>query len=131
MHRIAVLLLFLAMHANAADAPKDVLSYPLRQYGAVLGIALLGGIVSWAAKVRAGTLQAWNLMALVGELCTSALAGLLCFWLCEWQQFNPLLTAALIGIAGHMGTRAITMAETAAQRKWGVTGPAPLDEGKP
>lgn len=131
MRRLIALLVALGISTGAMADTKDVLSYPLKQYGAVLAIALLGGVVSWAAKVRAGTLQVWNFMALVGELCTSALAGLLCFWLCEWQSLHPLLTAALIGISGHMGTRAITLAEAAAQRKFGVTGgPAPLDDAK-
>lgn len=109
--------------ASAAEQAKDPLNYPLRQYGLVLAVALLGGVVSWAHKVRSGAAQAWNLMQLVGELCTSALAGLLAFWLCEWQGFNPLLTASLVGIAGHMGTRAIAAAEAVAQRRWGVSGP--------
>lgn len=125
---IAAAILTLSAGAQAAEvAAKDPLNYPLKQYGFVLAMALLGGLVSWIAKVRAGTLQAWNLMSLVGELCTSALAGLLCFWLCEWQGFSPLLTASLVGIAGHMGTRALLMAEKVAERKWGVTSAAPLD----
>lgn len=126
---LAGLALYLVMAAShAADSIKDPLNYPLRQYGLVLAVALLGGLASWIAKVRAGTVQAWHLMSLVGELCVSALAGLLCFWLCEWQGFSPLLTASLVGIAGHMGTRALMVAEKVAERRWGVTGPNPLDD---
>ena len=77
-------------------------------------MALLGGLVGWAAKVRKGELPAWSINHLVGELATSALAGLLCFWICEWGGVAPLLTAALTGICGHMGTRALTMLE-----EWG------------
>lgn len=133
MKRITLWLaaLTLAMQAHAAEPIKDPLSYPLRQYGLVLAVALLGGLVSWGAKVRAGTVQAWHLMSLVGELSTSALAGLLCFWLCEWQGFNPLLTASLVGIAGHMGTRALAMAEQVAEKRWGVTAPGPLADDHP
>lgn len=98
----------------AKDALKDPMDYSLRQYGFILGIALLGGLVGWAGKVRKGEISAFSLNHLVGELATSALAGLLCFWLCEWAGVAPLLTAALTGIFGHMGTRGLSMLE-----EWG------------
>jgi hypothetical protein len=119
------LALWMAIGAAQATAERDPLNYPIKQYGFILGVALLGGLVSWAAKVRAGTLRAWNLMALVGELSTSAFAGLLCFWFCEWQSLDPLLTASLVGVAGHMGTRALILAERMAERKWGAETPPP------
>jgi hypothetical protein len=108
-----------AVSARAAnDHPLDV---SLRQYAFVLGIALLGGIVSFYAKVMAGRVHAWNVFHLVGEMATSAFAGLLAFWLCEWSGTPPLLTAALVGISGHMGARAISGFEAWAQRKFGQT----------
>lgn len=103
--------------ARAAD--KSPLDYPVRQYGFVLVVAILGGLVSWAAKVRKGEAQGWHLTSLVGELCTSAFAGLVAFWLCEWAATPPLLTASLVGISGHMGTRAISTFEAFAQKRWG------------
>ena len=126
----ATVLVSLSMASYAADAVKDPLNYPLRQYGLVLAVALLGGLASWVAKVRGGTVQAWSLMSLVGELCVSALAGLLCFWLCEWRDFSPLLTASLVGIAGHMGTRALMGAEKVLEKRFGATGNGVLDEPK-
>lgn len=113
----ALIVVLLAPIARAAT--KDPLDYPLRQYGFMLAVALLGGLVSWLAKVRAGQTQAWHLMGLIGELCTSAFAGLLAFWLCEWASTPSILTAPLVGIAGHMGTRAIATFEDFAQRRWG------------
>ena len=99
---------------------KDPLNYPLRQYVLMLGIAVLGGLVSWLTKVKKGEVAAWNILHLVGELATSAFAGLLAFWICDWGNLAPLLTASLVGIAGHMGTRAISAFESFAQRRWGV-----------
>ncbi len=96
---------------------KDPLDYSLRTYGLMLGVALLGGFVSWYTKVRKGELPPWSLNHLVGELATSALAGLLCFWMCEWAGFQPLLTAALTGIAGHAGTRSISAFEEWAAKR--------------
>jgi len=116
---IALLCAHLAMPllAWAQATTKSPLDYSLKQYGLILGIALLGGAVSWYAKVRRGEIPLWSINHLVGELATSALAGLLCFWLCEWAGFQPLLTAALAGIAGHMGAKAITLLEEWAARR--------------
>ena len=55
----------------------------------------------------------------VGEIATSAFAGLITFWLCEAAQFNPLVTAALVGISGHMGSQAIYQLERWAQTRLG------------
>lgn len=111
----AAIALALGLQAYAAD--KDPLDYPLSQYAFLLGVALLGGLVSWWAKVRKGEASPWSLSTLIGELCTSAFAGLLAFWLCEWSGSPPLLTAAMVGIAGHMGARAIAGFEQWAQAR--------------
>jgi hypothetical protein len=112
----------LAFAANAVAAGNP-LDYSLKEYGFVLLMALFGGAVSWYAKVRAGYLSAGSLIHLVGELTTSAFAGLLAFYVCEWLVLNKLLTAALVAVAGHMGTRAVQAAEgwlmKAAERKFG------------
>ena len=115
--RIILLCVALALPVTLlADEPKtkSPLDYSVGQYGFILGIALLGGLVSWWGKVRKGEIQVWSVNSLIGELATSALAGLLCFWICEWAGLAPLLTAALTGIFGHMGTRALTLLE-----EWG------------
>lgn len=57
-------------------------------------------------------------MELVGEVLTSAFAGILTFWLCEASDINPLVTAALVGISGHMGSRAIYHMETWAEARF-------------
>lgn len=95
---------------------KDPFDMPLKQYALMLGLALLGGLVSWIAKVRSGEAKPWNLMGLVGELATSAFAGLLAYYACLWLNVDPLLTPCVVGIAGHMGTRAIAWLESFAER---------------
>lgn len=124
MKRLLVTLV-LALHllAPAAmwaqDKAKNPLDYSLKQYALFLGAALLGGFVNWFSKVRSGVLPATSINHLVGELSTSAFAGLLCFWICEWSGFPQLLTAALTGIMGHMGTRGLSLLEDWATRKFG------------
>ena len=116
------LVIALTLHAPAAAlvVDKDPLDYPLRQYAFLLGVALLGGVVSFYAKVKNGSAHAWNLMHLIGELATSAFAGLLAFWVCAYADTPPLIMAALVGVAGHMGTRAIAMFEEWAAKRFGV-----------
>lgn len=117
-HLVMALAAWFPLAAQAAD--KDPTDYSIRQYGVMLGVALLGGLVSWINKVRAGQLPAWSLMQLVGELATSAFSGLLCFWICEWTNTPQLLTISLVAIAGHMGTRAIILFERWAERRYGL-----------
>lgn len=115
---IAILIaLHMATPVIAADVARGPLDYPLKQYGLMLGIAILGGIVSWYGKVRSGVIQAVSVMQFVGEISTSAFAGLLAFWVAEWAGTPPMLQAALVGIAGHMGTKAISALEEFAQRR--------------
>lgn len=106
----------LAVWAQAAA--KGPLDYSLKQYGLILGVATLGGLVSWYGKVSRGVLPPWSIHHLVGELVTSSLAGLLCFWLCEWAGLAPLLTAALVGLSGHAGAKGIQLLENLAAKRF-------------
>ena len=108
--------LLLPLAAQAQSAIKTPLSYSLQEYGIVLATALLGGAANWWAKVRKGELLAWSISALIGELCVSAFAGLMAFWLCEWWGVQPLMTAAVVGMSGHAGARGINWLESVGQR---------------
>lgn len=124
--RIASFALALCLAAQALPAwaqDRDPLDYPVRQYIFLLGVALLGGLVSFYNRVRSGTAQAWSVMHLVGELATSGFAGLLAFWMCAYAGTPQLVTAALVGVAGHMGTRAIAVFEEWAARRFGSDPP--------
>lgn len=119
-----VLCLHLLMPIAAqAQVPKDPLNYPLRQWMFVLGMALAGGLASWVLKVRAGEYAPHNLMALVGELTVAAFAGVITFLGCEYFSLGPFATPALVGIAGHMGGRAINMMERAIESRAKVVVP--------
>lgn len=132
--------LIIALHMSGPAlaqqaAPKSPLSYSLREYGLILAIAMLGGFVRWYNAVRKGQSMAYDLRILVGELFTSAFLGILTFWACEAMNVQPLITAALAGMAGHAGVSGLLWAERVLkkffERKYGVsphTGPAPLDD---
>lgn len=90
---------------------KDPTAYGLITYLWVTGLAAWGGIVSFYRKVKSGETRSFNVVELIGEITTSAFAGLITFWLGEAAQLDPLVTAALVGISGHMGSRAIYQIE--------------------
>ncbi len=122
--RHILIMLLLCLHLLApiaaqaqAAASKGPLDVSLKQYGFFLAIALLGGFVSWFGKVRRGELAAANLMHLIGELCTSAMAGLLAFWVMQWLGTPDMLQAAVVGVSGHMGTKAVVWAEDVLKRR--------------
>lgn len=96
---------------------KSPESFGLITYAWVLGLSILGGIAAFSAKVKSGEARLWNFTELVGEMTTSAFAGIVTFYLCTWSSFSPLLTAAMVGIAGHMGSRAIFLIEKAFENK--------------
>lgn len=99
---------------------KDPTTYGLITYAWVALLSAWGGAVSWIRKRKAGNTRPFNFMELVGELMTSAFAGVLTFWLCELSNTPPLLTAALVGISGHMGSRAIFQFEQWVEARFGT-----------
>lgn len=90
---------------------KDPLSYSALTYMWVFALAVLGGVVNFMRKLQEGHTRAFNIIEFIGEIVTSAFAGVITFWLCENAAFSPLVTAAFVGVSGHMGSRAIFMLE--------------------
>ena len=106
------------MTTRVTDMPeKDPSTYSMITYLWVFAIALWGGSVNYLRKRREGIIPAFSITEFAGELMTSAFAGLVTFFLCEAAQFNPMLSAALIAISGHMGSRAIFMLEKYLQKR--------------
>jgi len=93
---------------------KDPFSYTLVTYFWVLGISVFGGVASYIRKIRQGIICCFSLHELVGEIVVSAFVGIVTFYLCEYAHIYGALSAALIAIASHMGSRAIFIFETAA-----------------
>ena len=106
---------------------KDPTSYSLLTYGWVIFLSMVGGFVSFHRKVQEGNVKMFNLMAFFGELVTAAFAGVLTFWLCEAGDIDPLTSAVLVGISGHMGSRLIMQIEAWLTRKF----PGPHDDEPP
>lgn len=115
-----------------AQQVRDPLAYPLRQYGLILGVSLLGGVAGWYRKLQQGLVPEPSLLAFIGELATSAFSGLIAFWLCEAAGSSSLVAAASAGLAGHAGGRGVAWLEKVARKKAErvlgvvITAPAPL-----
>lgn len=86
---------------------KDPTNYSLLTYLWVFALSAWGGVVSFMQKLKNGKVRPFNFMELIGELFTSAFAGVITFWLAQSANIDGLITAALVGISGHMGSRAI------------------------
>lgn len=104
---------------------KDPNSYQLATYLWVFALSMLGGVASFFAKVKKGFTRWFNITELIGELVTSAFAGIVTFYLCEYANFHSLLTASLVGISGHMGSRAIFVMEKFFEKR--IMGTSTLD----
>lgn len=99
---------------------KDPTTYGMLTYIWVIGLSAWGGAVNFLRKRRAGMVRPFNVTELIGEIATSAFAGLLTFWLCEAAELAPLVTAALVGVSGHMGSRALFHLEHVLADKLGI-----------
>lgn len=77
----------------------------------MMAVAALGGMANFYQKVKNGKTRAFNIMELLGEILVSAFVGLVTFWICKGSDVNEWLTAAAVAITGHMGSRAIFIAE--------------------
>lgn len=129
----ALLLAAFDVLAQAGDkGPFDL--GQIGTYAWVVTISMLGGAAQFYRNVKAGRARPFNLAEFVGELLISGFAGFITYLLCKAGNVNPYITAAFVGIAGHMGSRAIFMGEQllekAASRFFGVTitlpPPAPI-----
>lgn len=109
------------------DSIKDPASYTWITYVWVILLASLGGLVNYARRAKMGYPQRWTIVEFVGELATSAFTGLLTFYLCEYAHIRPLLTAALVGISGHMGSRLLYQLEMLLRKRVSTL----LDESPP
>lgn len=67
-------------------------------------LAMWGGSVNYFTNLKQGK---FNLVAYLLHLSTSAFAGLITAYTCAANDVSYSYTAALTGIAGHMGVSAI------------------------
>lgn len=96
---------------------KDPTTFSLFTYLWVVCLSMWGGVVSFYKRVKTGEVAPHNIMEFVGEIVTSAFAGVVTFYLCEAADITPLLTAVFVAVTGHMGTRAIYLIEKVVEKR--------------
>ena len=79
-------------------------------------VAMAAGAMSFYRKWKEGRVRAFNITELVGEIVVSGICGVVGYWILKGFEVNPYLTAAGVAIIGHMGTRAIFIAEQAIEK---------------
>jgi len=89
---------------------KDPLTYQLATYMWVIGLSIFAGTASYIMKLKKGICKP-SLAELIGEIVISAFVGIVTFFGCEFFEVAPVMSAALIGIFSHMGSRAIMLFE--------------------
>jgi hypothetical protein len=103
-----------------ATPPTDyeVLNYQSLTLTWVVALSLLGGAANYISKVSAGVIKRFSIVELIGDLCVSGFVGFVTFLLCDSAGFDARVTAALVGISGHMGSRAVFMLERTLTKKF-------------
>ena len=108
--------------SKAVSVGKDPTTYAWLTYLWVFGLSSWGGFVSFMRKRRQGQARPFNVAEFVGEIATSAFAGVLTFYLAESAGAPQLLPAAMVAISGPMGGRAVFLMETWMERKFPIVG---------
>lgn len=85
---------------------KSPETYEFFTYIWVICLSVWGGMASYLYRVKMLGIS-FSLSAFFIDLVISGFVGLITFFLCEASHFEPLLTAVLVGVSAHMGTRAI------------------------
>ena len=76
----------------------------------VFALAALAAITQIYQKVQSGHLV-FTWWRFFGEMITSAFVGVITFLICDAAGLEPVVSAAMVGVASHMGSRAIFLLE--------------------
>lgn len=73
-------------------------------------LSCFGGIVNYLNRIdKSGV--AFSFIRLLIEIITSAFVGIISFMLCDYAGLDWSITAAIVAVSGHMGTRALFLIE--------------------
>jgi hypothetical protein len=78
-----------------------------------LAISSLGGLVGYLNRIDKSGVS-FSFLRFTTEIITSGFVGIIAFEICDAASLGWSLTAALVAISGHMGTRALFVIETVA-----------------
>lgn len=90
---------------------KDPVVLNVASISWVLALSGLGGLAAYLHKLKKGHTRAFSVAEFIGEGIIACFAGLITFLVAKHFNVDPVLSHAMAGIAGHMGSRAIEMME--------------------
>jgi hypothetical protein len=97
--------------SNTLMDEKDPTVINLASLSWVLGLSGLGGLAAYLHKLKKGHTRAFSVAEFIGEGIIACFAGLITFLVAKHYNVDPVMSHAMAGIAGHMGSRAIEMFE--------------------
>lgn len=80
-------------------------------------LAMWGGLANYIYRIKSGAVQMFSFIELLGEWVISGFSGVMVYLLATHYNVEPLLVAAMVGIAGHAGARTIFFIERMSARK--------------
>ena len=89
--------------------PKSPENYSLLTYIWVIGLSAWGGVAHHLYKLQVDKNAEFSLFSFLTDVIISGFVGVITFFLCESNDFDPLVTASIVGISSHMGTRSIKL----------------------
>lgn len=99
----------------------------LLSWALLIGLSLWGGFASFVRKMKDGHARAWNFTEFVGELVISGFTGIITANLCDYIGAPAPLKYALVGIASHMGSRALFRLEAVLNTKFNLPADTPKE----
>ena len=97
--------------------PDRIMEYSTLTMAWVFTLSVFGGVASYVRKINGGIIKRFSIVELVGELVISGFSGIMAFLICDSFGVDAKLTAAIVGISGHMGSRTIFIIEHYANKK--------------
>lgn len=79
--------------------------------GWVFVLSIWGGTVHTIKKVRDGAIERFTFREWIMDMITSGFIGFVTYAFCKYAGFDEYLTAVMIGIASHQGTRGLLIIE--------------------
>jgi hypothetical protein len=83
----------------------------------VVTLSIWGGTVHTIKKVRDGVLERFTFREWLYDVITSGFIGVITYALCKYAGFDEWLSAVMIGISSHQGTRALLVIEQAITKR--------------
>ncbi len=81
-------------------------------------LATWGGIANYTARVKSGSIHHFSVFELAGDIVISGFVGTLAYVACREFGMTEWITAATVGIAGHLGSRTVFIIERFVRAKF-------------